>query len=103
LSVKTQYDLNWEAKLDEIMKKLQVEPRTRNWNGQWFKCNDFADIGCECVTIETTCHDNKGKIKNEDSISVKHLSWRTNENFNFFNSTVVETFDFAKEIIRFIR
>ncbi|KAF0537695.1 kh domain-containing protein [Gigaspora margarita] len=118
LSVKTQYDINWEAKLDEIVKKLQVEPRTRNWNGQWFKCNDFVDIGCECVqhkfqkqcfyndkfqvTIETTCHDNKGKIKNEDSISVKHLSWRTNENFNF-NSTVVETFDFAKEIIRFIR
>ncbi|CAG8532965.1 34563_t:CDS:2 [Gigaspora margarita] len=118
LSVKTQYDINWEAKLDEIVKKLQVEPRTRNWNGQWFKCNDFVDIGCECVqhkfqkqcfyndkfqvTIETTCHDNKGKIKNEDSISVKHLSWRTNENFNF-NSTVVETFDFAKEIIKFIR
>ncbi|CAG8571753.1 7269_t:CDS:2 [Dentiscutata erythropus] len=118
LSVKTQYDLNWDPKLDEIMKKLQDKPKTRNWNGQWFNCNDFFDIRCECVqhkfkkqcfyndkfqvTIETTCHDNKGKIKNEDSISVKHLSWRTNENFNF-HSTVSETFDFAKEIIRFVR
>ncbi|CAG8691004.1 16607_t:CDS:2, partial [Dentiscutata heterogama] len=102
LSVKTQYDIKWDPDLDEFVKKLQDKPKIRNWNGQWFSCNDFSDIRCECVTIETTCHDNKGKIKNEDSISVKHLSWRTNENFNF-HSTVSETFDFAKEIISFVR
>ncbi|CAG8509084.1 15284_t:CDS:2, partial [Racocetra persica] len=121
LSVKSQYDYKWESYLDNMVKKLQEKPKTKNFDGLWFTCKDFSDFppGIECVcvqqtfkkrcfyndkfqlTIDTTCRDNGGKIKNEDSISVKHLSWRTNDDFDF-EKTVFETFDFAKEIINFV-
>ncbi|CAG8675619.1 3359_t:CDS:2, partial [Cetraspora pellucida] len=117
LSVKSQYDHRWENFLNDIVKKLQEKPKTKDFNGLWFACKDFPGIECVCVqqtfmkrclyndkfqlTIDTTCRDNGGKVKNEDSISVKHLSWRTNEEFDFEN-TIFETFKFAKEIINFV-